>query len=336
MNVVVPLGELTAIATAALVAARTSAENARTVAESLVAADRDGLASHGVSRIPFYADQAMSGKVDGLALPALRSADACSVCVDAKDGFAYPAIRLGIEQAVERLHDVAVVVVAIANSHHCGVVGHHVERLADHGAIALGFTNTPAAIAPWGGSRGSFGTNPVAFACPRQDRPPLVVDLSMSRVARGRIMLAAQHEASIPSDWALDAEGATTTDPHRALNGTMLPMGDEKGAALALAVEILTAGLTGSQFAFEADSFFTAEGAPPRVGQSIIALVPQRFAGPSFVTRIESLLAHIVGQEGARLPGDRRLENRRTADSRGVEIPAALHDELRRRGSVRC
>ena len=329
----VSLSGLTDIASGALVAAGTSPDNARIVAESLVAADRDGLASHGVSRIPFYAAQAASGKVDGSARASVRDDDGVSVCVDAHDGFAFPAIRLGLDHAIEKLRGSAVVVVAISNSHHSGVGGHHVERLADHGAIGLGFTNTPAAIAPWGGSLASFGTNPIAFACPRRARPPLVVDLSLSRVARGRVMLAAQSEESIPAEWALDAQGAPTTDPQAALQGTMVPIGEAKGAALALVVEILAAGLTGSRFAFEADSFFTATGNPPRVGQSFVAITPQRFAGDAFLERIEVLLEHVAEQEGARLPGERRLAHRRAAEAHGVEISDTLYGDLVSRGN---
>src|SRR5690606_19350669 len=116
---------------------------------------------------------------------------------------------------------------------------YHVERLAERGLAGFAFGNSPAAIAPWGGKTGVFGTNPIAFAAPRKDGPPLVVDLSLSRVARGKIMVASQTGEPIPEGWALDADGRPTTDPKAALAGTMVPIGEAKGAALALVVEIL-------------------------------------------------------------------------------------------------
>src|SRR3546814_5226601 len=127
--------------------------------------------------------------------------------------------------------------------------------------------NSPQAMAPWGGSRGIFGTNPIAFAAPRREAPPLVIDLSLSKVARGKVMAAAKTGQPIPEGWALDPEGRPTADPKAALAGTMIPMGDAKGAALALMVEVLSASLIGANHALEASSFFTAEETPTGVGR---------------------------------------------------------------------
>src|SRR5690606_16573695 len=106
----------------------------------------------------------------------------------------------------------------------------------NEGMVALLFANTPAAMAPWGGRRALFGTNPVAAAFPLPDAEPVVIDISLSRVARGKVMAAAQKGEPIPEGWALDADGNPTTDAGQALAGTMLAMGEAKGAALALMV----------------------------------------------------------------------------------------------------
>lgn len=323
---------LTGLATRALCAADTAPENARIVAEALVAADLDGLSSHGVSRLPAYADQAKSGKVDGRAVPDVQRVSASAVRVDARTGFAFPALRMGLDAAVECARETGVAAVAVGNSHHFGVAGHHAERVADAGLVALGFGNSPAAIAPWGGARGLFGTNPIAFAAPRRAQPPLVVDLSLSKVARGKVMIARQRGESIPDDWAFDAEGRPTTDPAAVLaGGTMAPLGDAKGAALALVVEILAAALTGAHFGFEASSFFTAEGPAPRVGQFFLIMDPTRLAGDDFFARLEVLLDAITSQSGTRLPGARRLALREQHRREGLAIPAALLEDLRQR-----
>ncbi len=323
---------LTGLATRALCAADTAPENARIVAEALVAADLDGLSSHGVSRLPAYADQAKSGKVDGRAVPDVQRVSASAVRVDARTGFAFPALRMGLDAAVECARETGVAAVAVGNSHHFGVAGHHAERVADAGLVALGFGNSPAAIAPWGGARGLFGTNPIAFAAPRRAQPPLVVDLSLSKVARGKVMIARQRGESIPDDWAFDAEGRPTTDPAAVLaGGTMAPLGDAKGAALALVVEILAAALTGAHFGFEASSFFTADGPAPRVGQFFLIMDPTRLAGDDFFARLEVLLDAITSQPGTRLPGARRLALREQHRREGLAIPAALLEDLRQR-----
>lgn len=324
--------DLIALATRVLCAANTTPENARIVAEALVAADLDGLSSHGVSRLPAYADQANSGKVDGHALPEVQVVAASAVRVDAHTGFAFPALRKGLDAAAERARETGVAAVAITNSHHFGVAGHHAERAAEMGLVALGFGNSPAAIAPWGGARGVFGTNPIAFSAPRRGRAPLVIDLSLSKVARGKVMVAGQRGEPIPRGWAFDAEGRPTTDPAAALaGGTMAPLGDAKGAVLALMVEIMAAALTGAHFGFEASSFFTADGPAPRVGQFFLVMDPARFAGDEFPERLEVLLDAIATQPGTRLPGDRRLALRERHRGEGLEIPDALLETLRRR-----
>lgn len=328
MNRIISIDELTSLSARALEASKVSADNARVVAEALVAADADGLSSHGVSRIPFYADQAKSGKVDGRAVPSVVLTAKAAVRVDAHNGFAFPAMRAGLDKAMGVAKTCGIAGVVVTRSHHAGALSQPVERMADAGFVALAFSNTPSGIAPWGGFRGTFGTNPIAFACPRRDASALVIDLSLGKVARGKVMLARTEGKPIPEGWAIDKEGRPTTDAEAALAGTMLPIGDAKGAALALMVEILAAGLARANFAFQASSFFTADGAPPGIGQAFVIFDPQAFAGEGFVDHVEVLLSEVISQHGTRLPGDRRLALRRAARSSGVVIPTPLYNEL--------
>ncbi|HET7848265.1 MAG TPA: Ldh family oxidoreductase [Pseudolabrys sp.] len=320
------LAEAETFVAAALTRCRTSPENAACVARALVAAEAERLKGHGLSRVPSYAAQAKVGKVDGFAKPAIEWPRPSAAIVDAAHGFAFPAIELALAALPEAARQNGVTVAAIRRSHHCGAAGHPVERLAEHGLVALMFANTPAAIAPWGGAKGVFGTNPIAFACPLPRRAPIVVDLSLSTVARGNILAARQKGERIPADWALDALGKPTTDPAAALAGTMLPLGGAKGTALALMVEILAAGLTGANYATEASSFLDAKGPPPGTGQLIIAVDPSSFGGSA--DRFASLAAMIEEQDGARLPGSRRLAAREKAKRDGIEISDVLLTEI--------
>ena len=325
----ISLHELSQLCARALVAAGSDPGVADTVAEALTAAEADGLGSHGASRLPHYAAQVRSGKVDGRAIPRIERTARAALRVDARGGFAFTAIRIGLEAALELVPDTGIVGVSVSNSHHAGAAGHHVEFAANRGALALGFSNSPAGMAPWGGNRGVFGTNPIAFACPRHNGPALVIDLSLSKVARGKVMQAHRQGDSIPEGWAIDAEGAPTTDPAAALTGNMLPIGDAKGAALALMVEILSAALTGSNLAFEAGSFFTADGPAPRIGQFFILMHAAAFAGDAFDERLTTLLDAIVDQPGCRLPGERRIASRARSSRDGVSLDTALLAELR-------
>jgi (2R)-3-sulfolactate dehydrogenase (NADP+) len=184
--------------------------------------------------------------------------------------------------------------------------------------------NTPEAIAPWGGKRAVFGTNPIAFAAPMAGRPPVVIDLALSKVARGNIVAAKQKGEPIPEGWALDRDGKPTTDPAAALAGTMIAMGDAKGAALAMMVEVMAGALVGAHLGFEASSFLDEKGAPPETGQIVIAIDPGPLGQGQFAERMTTLAAAIEVQDGARLPGSRRLMLRRAAAEHGIEIPQAL------------
>ena len=322
------LEDLHALAQRILVAHNTNADTAGKVAQAITLAEADGQHGHGASRLPSYAAQAKSGKVDGHATPVIDHVRPAAIRIDAKGGFAFPAIQLAVEKLVDIAPGSGLAGAAIAHSHHSGVAGHHVEAIAHEGLIGVFFSNGPQAIAPWGGTRGVFSTNPIAFAAPRRDHDPLVIDMSLSKVARGKINLAAQRGEVIPEGWALDSNGQATTDPEAALKGTMLPMGDAKGAQLVLMVEILAAALTASHFAYEADSFFTGAGNQPRVGQFLIAIDPGAFSRNRFGERLEDLLAAILDQSGTRLPGQQRYEHRRQARKVGITIPPPLSDQL--------
>jgi (2R)-3-sulfolactate dehydrogenase (NADP+) len=330
MTATMTVAELDALIRAALEASRTGPAQAASVARALTAAEVDGQKGHGLSRVPSYAAQAISGKVDGFAVPQIMQTRPGALMIDVKHGFAYPAF----DAAVERLPGLAAVTgiaaAGLCRSHHCGVVGHHVERLAEAGMVALVFANTPAAMAAWGGRKAVFGTNPIGFAMPQRNRPPLVVDMALSTVARGKIMTAAQKGEPIPADWAVDEAGAPTTDAKAALKGTLTPAGGAKGAALALIVEVLAVALTGSNFAAEATSFFDADGAPPGVGQLLVAIDPAAFAGRDIaLDRFALLAATIEADSPARLPGTRRLAQRAKARRDGIAVDPGMLADVR-------
>ncbi len=324
---VLTLAEAEELVAGALVKAKTDPENAKSVARALIAAEAGGLKGHGLSRVPTYAAQAKVGKVDGFAKPSLEWKKPAAAAIDAANGFAFPAVDLAVKELPAAARKNGIAAAGIHRSHHCGAAGHPVEKLAEVGLMALMFANTPGAIAPWGGSKAVFGTNPIAFSCPLPGRPPIVVDLSLSKVARGNILAAKQKNEKIPEGWALDADGKPTTDPNAALAGTMLPLGDAKGTALALMVELLAAGLTSANYAADASSFLDAKGPPPGTGQLLIAFDPSAFGGG--LDHFAALAASIEGQPGARLPGARRLALREKAKESGLTVSDALLAEIK-------
>lgn len=332
-SVTLSLSDMYNLAQRVLMRSGTGENNATHVATALSVAESDGLSSHGLSRLPGYAAQVRSGKVNGQAVPVVAERPGKAVVqINAKNGFAFPAIDMAIDEMAPLAQKYGISAAAIAHSHHCGALGYHVERLSEQGLVGIMFANSPAAIAPWGGNKALFGTNPIAFAAPRGAGTPFVIDLSLSKVARGRIMVAAQKGESIPEGWAVDRDGRPTTNAKAALEGTMLPIGDAKGSALVMMVEILAATLTGANYGYEASSFFDADGNPPHVGQTIIAIDPAAtvdvFTGNSFGSRLDALISQIRNQPGTHIPGANREARRRDARHTGIKVPAELHQKL--------
>ncbi|MBE9605091.1 Ldh family oxidoreductase [Acetobacteraceae bacterium H6797] len=319
------LEEAGALAEAALRRAGADAAMARLSAEALVAAEAAGLASHGLSRVPQYCDFLRLGRAEGAAEPRILARHGATALIDAGNGLAFPALDLARRLAAELAAAQGVAFVGVTRSHHGGALGLAVEALAEEGLVAIAFSNSPAAMAVPGGRRALMGTNPVAAAFPRAVDPPLVIDLALSAVARGKIMNAAKAGEPIPLGWATDAAGEPTTDAKAALAGNMAPLGGDKGALLALVVELLCCALTGAAFGFEADSFFTQHGNQPSLGQALLVIDPGRLAGrEAFLERVETMVEAMLSEPGVRLPGSRRRDLRARAERDGLVIPPAL------------
>jgi (2R)-3-sulfolactate dehydrogenase (NADP+) len=301
-----------------------SHENAGSVARALVCAEADGLSGHGLWRVPSYLAMLKSGKIDGSAVPTVERPRPAALVVSAEGGFAFPAIDLAIKHLPECARETGMAAAGISCSNHAGALGLHVEALAQTGLIALCVANTPAAIAPWGGRKAVFGTNPIAFASPLPGRPPLVVDFAISKVPKANVAKALETNAKIPEGWALDADGRATIEPREAMSGTMVPMGDAKGAALALVVEVLAACLVGANLSIDASSFIDGQGPPPNTGQFMLAIDPHAFGNLRFGQMMSTLVEAIESQPGARLAGTRRLALRAVAEKNGIVPPDSL------------
>jgi len=326
---VISLDALHSLASQALVQAGAALPAAEATAQALVAADAAGLASHGVSRIPLYAAHLRNGRVDGQAVPQLKSATGAVRVVDAGHGLAYPACQLAVAEAINAAREQGVGLAAVIRSNHFGAAAYHLDVVAEVGLVGLALGNSPAAIAPWGGKTPLFGTNPIAAIFPRRDAEPLVIDLSLSEVARGKLLVAAQNQQAIPPTWALDCCGQPTTDPEKGLQGSMLPAGGVKGALLALWVELLIGAVAGAAFGYEADSFFAETGNQAALGQLFLVIDPAALAGSDhYADRLETLLAAMSADPGVRLPGSRRHLQREKAARDGIELPEKLLVQL--------
>ncbi|WP_396432854.1 Ldh family oxidoreductase [Limnohabitans sp.] len=324
-----PFQEVLTLVHTALVHNGASELQAQATALALVTAQASGMPSHGLSRVAMYVSHLRAGRVLGHATPTLLHERAAAVLIDAGNGFAFPACQLAIEQAMARARGQGIAIAAVTNSHHFGMAAYHLDPVAQAGMVGIACGNSPAAMPAAGGKRAIFGTNPIAAIFPRSGHPPVSVDLSLSEVARGKLLVAADKGEAIPLGWALDPEGQPTTDPHQGLAGSMLAMGGTKGAMLALVVELLVTSLTGAHFGAEADTFFKPEGNQPRLGQVFIVIDPGALGGQEvYSERVEALVSAMLADEGVRLPGQRRLQLLAAARQAGLDVPATTWDAI--------
>jgi (2R)-3-sulfolactate dehydrogenase (NADP+) len=319
--------EILALANTGLQAAGINSKAAYETAQFLALAELDGLASHGLARVPQYAAHAKNGRIELDPKLRVRLFKSAAALVDARDGLAFPALRFATDLSVNLASKNGLGLVAVTNSHHFGVAGHYVEAAARAGYVSLIFGNTPAAMPMVGGTKAIFGTNPLAAAFPTSS-DPLVIDMSLSAVARGKLLVAAKNGQAIPEGWALSAKGKPTTDPQEGLKGLMLPLGGDKGALLALIVELLVVGLSGSRFSYEADSFFDPKGNRPRIGQLILTIDPGLAGASIFASRMRDFLQVLSADAGTRLPGQRRFQQRATGFSNGVTVSDVVVEEI--------
>ncbi|MEM9761112.1 MAG: Ldh family oxidoreductase [Pseudomonadota bacterium] len=327
----IPLEEVDALVRRALEKHGASTEQAAAVARIVTAAERDGSESHGLFRVPGYVASLRSGKVNGSATPTLSHPASAVVVVDAARGFAPLALELGLPALVDRAREMGIAALAIRHCFHFAALWPEVELVAEAGLVGIAVTAATPMVAPAGGTKPFYGTNPLAFAFPRTDGPPLAFDMATAAMARGDIMLHARDGAPLPPGVGIGPDGAPSTDPKTVLEGAQLPFGGYKGAAIALMVELLAGAVAGDLFSFEAGAKGPKDGGPPEGGEFLIAIDPGRFGhGDGWKARAEGFFSALAAIEGTRLPGARRHGNRSERSAAGAPIPVALLAEVRR------
>ncbi|WP_338569282.1 Ldh family oxidoreductase [Pseudomonas canadensis] len=299
----------------------TSESVAKVLAENCASAERDGAHSHGVFRVPGYVSTLNSGWVNGKAVPIVEDVASGFVRVDAANGFAQPALAAARSLLVDKARSAGIALLAIHNSHHFAALWPDVEPFAEEGLVALSVVNSMTCVVPHGADRPLFGTNPIAFAAPRADGPPIVFDLATSAIAHGDVQIAARKGERLPPGMGVDSLGQPTQDPKAILEGgALLPFGGHKGSALSMMVELLAAALTGGNFSFEFNWSEHPGARTPWTGQLVIVIDPSKTAGQSFAERSQELVRQMHAAGLRRLPGDRRHRTRAKSQQTGIEM----------------
>jgi len=329
-DVTMTLDALRDLARDTLRAAGLAPDHADAVAETMVAGERDGCASHGIYRLLVAVNSIRAGVVVPDAVPVVSEPARALVRVDGGGGFAQLAFERGKPLLVEKARSGGIAAMALSHVVHFAALWPEVEALAAAGLVALAFTPSHAWVAPAGGTRPVFGTNPIAFGWPRPGRDPFVFDFATSAVARGEIELHRRAGKPVPDDWGYDADGTPTTDAEAVLAGAMRTFGGHKGSALAAMVELLAGPLIGDMTSAESIAADAGRKGSPIGGELIVAIDPAGFLGDTVaehLARAETMFASIEAQ-GARLPSARRYAARARSLAAGVTIPAALHADI--------
>lgn len=321
MNVTVYPNELRRYGSAILSAAGLPEPAADIVAASLVDANLRGIDSHGVTRIPIYVERLRVGIVDPRPEIRVVSESGGALVVDGGNGMGAVVMTRAMEIALDRLDAQRSVSVAIRNSNHYASGAYYTAPALARGAAAFLYSNAPATMSPWGGSRRYLGTNPYTFAIPAGRYGSLVLDMATSVVARGKIILAAQRGEAIPEGWAVDTEGRPTTDAHAALAGSLMPFGGPKGYGIAMMVEVMAGVLTGANIGPAVGDLYENLQNPQNVGAFLQVLDISSFLPyEQFAARMEGFIdavkATATGGQEVLLPGE--LETR-SAEARGAD-----------------
>lgn len=330
-SVRVPLEQLTELATSLLIAAGHTSEAARTIAVSLVDADARGIASHGVTRLPIYVERLRCGVVDPAAQPVVRKETSSSLQLDACNAPGQLAAAFAVDAGIRKTADAPVCAVGVHGSNHCGALGFFVRQATDAGLVTLALTAAPPTMACFGSRTRTVGTNPLAIGVPRHHDTPYVLDMSCSVVARGKIIMAAANGQAIPEGWAIDPDGAPTTNAEAALAGSVLAFAGPKGSGLALMIELLAGALTGAATGEGIGDLYHELSTPQNVGHLFIFLDPEAFAGAeAFDATVREVAARThssptaVGFDEVLMPGE--VEDRRFDASARDGVPVDRND----------
>jgi delta1-piperideine-2-carboxylate reductase len=285
-------------------------DNATALARTVTNAERDGSLSHGLFRIPGYLASLKSGKVKGDAQPKIEHNLDSVITVDGNFGYAPLSLEKGLPILSDAAKRSGIAVMRLINSHHFAALWPETEFLAERGLSGIACTVYKPSVAPAGASKAFFGTNPISFSWPRPDKTPLVFDMATSTLAMGDVQIAAREGHPVPHGTGLGPDGKPSDDPAEILKGVLLPFGGYKGSAISLMVELLSAGMTGESFSYEAEKNDNNDGGPPKGGEFVLAINPELVAGKGWADHSEDFFSHLTAIDGVRLPGQRRHKNR--------------------------
>ena len=306
--------------------------HANICADALVNAELVGAPSHGVSRLKMYCDRINKKVINPKPKIKIKNISKSISVVDADNSIGFVAAEIGIKKTIENAKKTGFGLVGIKNSGHYGLSGYYVEQAVKKDLLTFAFTNAPPAIAPHGGKKTIFGTNPICFGSPTNNNIPFILDTSMSIINRGKIRVAAKLNKSIPKGVALDKFGNQTTNAKEALSGVQLPIGGFRGSGLAWMVDILTGVFVGSAHSGKVRDPFDDFGGPQNIGHLFIAFKNNLFV-KNYKQQIKvniNRIKNIPKIKGEKIyyPGERKFFRKKINSKRTIKIPSSIKKDL--------
>ena len=286
-------------------------ETSNILSDLIMKAERDGSLSHGLFRLPAYVAGLKSGKINGKNRPKVSKMTPSVVKVDGNNCLAPMVLNKSLPELIKAAKENGVAVLSITNSHHMAAMWPETEAIAEEGLVAFACTSYKPAVAPAGSIKPLFGTNPISFAWPRKNKPPVVYDMATASMAMGEVQVAKREGHKVPLGTGLTKEGKDTTDPAEiADGGVLLPFGGYKGSGIAMMVELLAGALVGDNFSYETAEKDNNDGGPPSGGEFILAISPDKLSNSDWDTHSSKFFEKMKSMGDVRLPGERRHKNR--------------------------
>ena len=317
----VPHDRLISFTAACLEKLGLASADARLVADTLVAANLRGVDSHGVVRLPHYATRLRNGTVKARPSIRVRNTGPSAAVVEGDAGMGQLVATRAMQEAISLAKKSGVGAVVARNSSHCGACAWFVEMAVREGMIGIALTHTDSIMVPPGMKRIFLGSNPIAFGAPGASEP-IVIDMSTTHAAWGKVLVARQEGKAIPADWGVDAQGKPTTDAQQVVG--LAPTGAHKGYALAAMIEILCAQLAGVPFGRHVTKMYGELDKPRNLGHFMLALDVARFTDPALFQSAIAAFAGEIRDEGALAPGDPERLNAERRRREGIELGSAL------------
>ena len=305
------LDEIFNLAKKTLLANGCDDETSSILADLIMKAERDGSLSHGLFRLPAYVSGLKSGKINGKGKPEIKKISPSVIKVLGNNCLAPVVLNKGIPELIKATKENGIAVLAINNSHHMAAMWPETEMIAEQGLVAFACTSYKPMVAPAGGKKSLFGTNPISFAWPRKGKTPVVYDMATASMAMGEVQVAKREGHKVPLGTGLSKDGKETTDPGEiADGGVLLPFGGYKGSAIAMMVELLAGSLVGDNFSYETAAKDNNDGWPPSGGEFILAISPDKLSENDWDKHSNEFFDKMKSMDGVRLPGERRHKNR--------------------------